>query len=172
MGIKDLKQIGIVGPGLLGGSIGLALKSRGASAKIVGVGHRQVSLDRAVEIGAIDEGSQDVSSLRECQLVILATPINLIKEVIEQLGDILAAGTVVTDVGSTKRKICQWGAKLGRKKIEFVGSHPIAGSEKRGIDFARPDLFSNANCFVTPALRNPKREWSWLVNCGRFLACG
>ncbi len=157
MKIKDLQNIGIVGPGLLGGSIGLALKSREVSARIVGIGHRKVSLDRAVEIGAIDEGTQDLSRLAGCELVILATPISLIKHTIDALGSVLDPGTVVTDVGSTKRTICQWAKSLRRRKIEFVGSHPIAGSEKRGIDFARPDLFVNANCFVTPISGDSER---------------
>jgi len=154
LNLKDLRKIGIVGPGLLGGSIGLALKSRGVSARIVGIGHRKSSLDRAVEIGAIDEGSEDLGSLAGAELVILATPLSLIKQSIDALGGILSPGTVVTDVGSTKRTICRWSQKLKRRKIEFVGSHPIAGSEKRGVDFARVDLFTNANCFITPQASN------------------
>jgi cyclohexadieny/prephenate dehydrogenase len=154
LNVKDLCKIGIVGPGLLGGSVGLALKSQQARARIVGIGHRKSSLDRAVEIGAIDEGAEDFSALAGSQLVILATPISLIKNSLEALADCLAPGAVVTDVGSTKRRICKWGEVLLKKKIEFVGSHPIAGSEKRGIDFARVDLFSNANCFVTPVEAN------------------
>ncbi len=156
MNIKDLHEIGIVGPGLLGGSIGLALKSRQLKARIVGIGHRKSSLDRAVEIGAIDEGSEGFSILAGCRLVIIATPISLIKNSIHALAGILPPGAVVTDVGSTKRKICFWGKELLKRNIEFVGSHPIAGSEKRGIDFARVDLFANANCFVTPVDANSR----------------
>ncbi len=154
MSIKQLRKIGIVGPGLIGGSIALALKSANIRAKIIGIGHRQNSIDRAVEFGAIDEGYLTLEKLNGCQLVIIATPISLIKSAIDSLADILAPGAVVTDVGSTKRQICKWGGKLMRKNIEFVGSHPVAGSEKRGIDFARHDLFVNANCFVTPTRKN------------------
>jgi prephenate dehydrogenase len=152
--IKDLRKVGIVGPGLLGGSIGLALKSRELSARIVGIGHLRSSLDRAVEIGAIDEGSENIGDLAGSDLVIIATPIRLIRKTLVDVGDILSPGAVVTDVGSTKRQICRWGTRLFRRSIEFVGSHPIAGSEKRGVDFARVDLFTNANCFVTPVDRN------------------
>lgn len=148
--IKDLHKIAIIGPGLLGGSIGLGLRSREVPARIVGIGHRKSSLDRAVEIGAIDEGSENIGDVAGAELVIIATPIGLIKHSLEQLGPILKPGSVVTDVGSTKREICRQGRKLARRGIEFVGSHPIAGSEKRGVDFARVDLFANANCFVTP----------------------
>jgi len=154
LNIKQLKKIGIVGPGLIGGSIALALKSANIPAKIIGIGHRQISIDRAIEFGAIDEGYLSLENLNDCQLVIIATPISLIKSTINSLANILHTGAIVTDVGSTKRQICRWGNKLTRKKIEFVGSHPIAGSEKRGIDFARHDLFVNANCFVTPERKN------------------
>jgi prephenate dehydrogenase len=152
--LKDLKKIGIVGPGLLGGSIGLALKSHNIPAEVIGIGHRQSSIDRAVQIGAIDRGSLNLADLTDCQLVILATPISLIRTALSELEPILQPGSVVTDVGSTKRQICEWAGPLGKRGIEFVGSHPIAGSEKRGVDFARPDLFLNANCFVTPTSKN------------------
>ena len=152
--IKKLKKIGIVGPGLIGGSVALALKTANVPAKIIGIGHRQISIDRAIEFGAIDEGSLSLEDLHDCQLVIIATPISLIKSTIDSLVDILARGAIVTDVGSTKRQICKWASKLFSRKIEFVGSHPVAGSEKRGIEFARHDLFVNANCFVTPVKMN------------------
>lgn len=154
MKLNDLTKIGIVGPGLLGGSVALAIKSHNLPALIVGVGHRSHSIDRALEIGAIDQGSLDLRELAGCQLVIIATPIGLIRQTIMDLGAVLAPGAIVTDVGSTKRDICRWGRSLAKRKIEFVGSHPIAGSEKRGVDFARHDLFVNANCFVTPVAGN------------------
>jgi prephenate dehydrogenase len=152
--INELTKIGIVGPGLLGGSVGLALKSHNITARIIGIGHRTESLDRAVQIGAIDEGSLNLSDLAGCNLVILTTPISLIYTTLDQLGSILSAGTIVTDVGSTKRKICDYARPLAKAGIEFIGSHPIAGSEKRGVDFARHDLFLNANCFITPMKKN------------------
>jgi prephenate dehydrogenase len=152
--INDLSKIGIVGPGLLGGSVALAIKTYSSAAKIIGIGHRPASIDRAVEIGAIDAGSLDIRDLADCELVVIATPIGLIHRTIDDLATVLSPRAVVTDVGSTKRQICRWGKTLMKRKIEFVGSHPIAGSEKRGVDFARPDLFVNANCFVTPVAGN------------------
>jgi prephenate dehydrogenase len=152
--LRNLSKIGIVGPGLLGGSIGLAIKSHNPGHQVIGVGHRTRSVDRAKEIGAIDQGSLEIRDLAECDLVIIATPIGLIRRTIEELGEVLAPDAIVTDVGSTKRSICRWGKQLARRKIDFIGSHPIAGSEKRGVDFARPDLFINADCFVTPMAGN------------------
>ncbi len=154
MQINELKKIGIVGPGLLGGSIGLALKSHNIKGTILGIGHRAESLDRAVQIGAIDEGSLNIKDLAGCDLVILTTPISLIYETLDRLSAILSVGAIVTDVGSTKRKICEYARPLVKAGIEFIGSHPIAGSEKRGVDFARHDLFLNANCFITPTSKN------------------
>ncbi len=155
--INDLGKIGIIGPGLIGGSIALALKRFGFRGTIIGVGHREVSIELAKEIGAIDEGSLELEALAETELIIIGTPISLIRTTIDRLRNILSPGTVVTDVGSTKRKICQWGKSLMRKNIEFVGSHPVAGSEKRGVDFARHDLFVNANCFITPMKGNSRQ---------------
>ncbi len=154
LNIKQLRQIGIVGPGLIGGSVALALKTANIRAKIIGIGHRQTSIDKAISFGAIDEGSLDLKDLKHCQLVIVATPISLIKSTLDSLEHILTPNAVITDVGSTKRQICRWADKLFKKKIQFVGSHPVAGSEKRGIEFARHDLFLNANCFVTPVRKN------------------
>ncbi len=150
MRIKDLKCIGIIGPGLIGGSIGLALKSEGVSAKIIGIGRRKSSIDSAIKIGAIDTGSTNIDDVKDANLVIITTPISTIKSIINDLSYILKPGTVVTDAGSTKRRVCRWGNKLIKRGVQFVGSHPIAGSEKRGVEFARHDLFRNAYCFITP----------------------
>lgn len=148
--IEELKKIGIVGVGLIGGSIGLALRSAELKARIVGVGHRKTSIEKAIEIGAIDEGSTYLDILKDVELLIVATPISKMRPLFNQLAKILPASSVVTDAGSVKRKICSWGNIFFRYNIQFVGSHPIAGSEKRGVEFARHDLFKNAYCFITP----------------------
>ncbi len=145
------KRVTILGVGLLGGSIGLACKSATSSCKIIGYGHRLQTLQRALEIGAIDECTQDLAAaVRDSELIILCTPVGLFPEILRQIAPLLASGTVVTDVGSTKRSIVQAAQRHLPPHAHFVGSHPMAGSEKRGVEFAKTDLFRNALCITTP----------------------
>lgn len=136
---------------MLGGSIGLAVRSVAPDCKIVGFGHRRESLERALEIGAIDRIEVDAAaSVAGSDLVILCTPVGLFGEILGKISSSLSVGALVTDVGSTKRSVVRLAeARLG-KGVQFVGSHPIAGSEKRGVEFSRADLFHNQLCIVTP----------------------
>jgi prephenate dehydrogenase len=85
--------------------------------------------------------------------VILCTPVGTFEPLLKQLGPSLSAGTLLTDVGSTKRSVARLAESLLPVGVEFVGSHPIAGSEKRGVEFSRADLFSNQLCLLTPTPR-------------------
>src|ERR1700722_16114021 len=145
------KQICILGVGLLGGSIGLAVKSKLNVCRIIGYGHRQSTLDTALKLGAIDLGFTDAGRAVEgCDLVILCTPVGLFPENLAEIAPTLSPEAVVTDVGSTKRSVVDLAGRLLRRPERFVGSHPIAGSDKRGVEFARADLFQKAQCIVTP----------------------
>ncbi len=146
-----LKRVSILGVGLLGGSIGLAVRSRLSSCKVVGYGHRRSTLDKAIEIGAIDEAADSpASAAAGADLVILCTPVSLLNGMLTEIESVLRDGAVVTDVGSTKRSVVDAGERLLGAGRHFVGSHPMAGSEKRGVDYARADLFENATCILTP----------------------
>jgi prephenate dehydrogenase len=145
------KRISILGVGLLGGSIGLAVKSRINDCEVVGYGHRRSTLDKAIEIGAIDRADEGLSSAVEgADLVVLCTPVGLFRPILEEISGKLAAGTVVTDVGSTKRSVVRDAGQILPPAVHFVGSHPMAGSEKRGVEYARTDLFESARCITTP----------------------
>jgi len=145
------RQLTILGVGLLGGSIGLALRSSAPGCRIVGYGHRRETLDKAMEIGAIDAAEMDpAAAVRSSDLVIMCTPVGTFETLLKQVGPSLSAGVIVTDVGSTKRSVVRLAGEILPKGVEFVGSHPIAGSEKRGVEFSRADLFSNQLCIVTP----------------------
>jgi prephenate dehydrogenase len=128
----------------------MALRSRGL-AYVVGVGRSENTLAKAAELGAIDRGETDLSAgVQSADIVVLATPVAHIVQTLPQLTTLLQSRphTVVTDVGSTKAAIVQAGeAALGER---FVGSHPMAGSERAGVEFARPDLFSGATWAITP----------------------
>jgi prephenate dehydrogenase len=145
------RQITIMGVGLLGGSIGLALRGVAPHCRIVGSGHRRASLDRAVEMGAIDAGLLDpADAVAGADLVILCTPVGSFEKIIGQIAAALPSGCLLTDVGSTKRTIVRLAESHLPKGVAFVGSHPMAGSEKRGVEFARADLFHGQLCILTP----------------------
>ncbi|HEV2294017.1 MAG TPA: prephenate dehydrogenase [Tepidisphaeraceae bacterium] len=145
------KRLSIIGVGLLGGSIGLASKSAAMPCPIVGYGHRRTTLDKALASGAIDEAAESAADAVEgADLVILCTPVGLFWQILSEIAPALAKGALVTDVGSTKRSVVHDAAQLLPQHARFVGSHPMAGSEKRGIDFARADLFTGARCILTP----------------------
>ena len=147
----DLQQLSILGVGLLGGSIGLACRSRLTNCEIIGYGHRADSLDAGLRLGAIDRAMDDpADAVRGADLVILCTPVGLFGDILRKIGPTLKPGALVTDVGSTKRSVVSEAEKWVPKGVHFVGSHPMAGSEKRGVQFARADLFLDALCILTP----------------------
>ena len=152
------KNITIIGVGLLGGSIGLGLRANSCNSRITGYGHRRQSLERAVEFNAIDRYSLDLAdAVQDADLVILCTPVGLFAPILQELAPLLKPGVIITDVGSTKRSVVRLAAELIPDNVHFVGSHPMAGSEKRGVEYARADLFHGAMCILTPtAATDPK----------------
>lgn len=149
------EKVVIVGPGLIGGSLGMALRRDRLAGELIGVGHRESSLDRAQRRGAIDEGTLDMAeAVTDAGLVVLATRVGKIIESAREVIPHMKTGALLTDVGSVKRAICKAVAQAversGRSDIRFVGAHPLAGSEQRGIDAARGDLFRGALCLLTP----------------------
>ncbi len=168
--MKELKQITVIGMGLLGGSITLAVLRCLSGVKTVGFSHRPSTRKKA---GKLEVADTVVDSLTEsvcrADLVILATPICTFEKVFTQIADALPAGCIVTDVGSTKLLPHRWAIKCLPKAVRYAGSHPIAGSEQRGIEFARDDLFDGADCILTTtkntsvsAVRTLRRFWSAL----------
>jgi len=143
-------RLTIVGVGLIGGSWGLALKQRGFAGRIVGCDRPQV-LDRAFELGAIDEGEPDLAdSVRKAGLVILAAPVAAILEQLPQVREAAAPRAIVTDTGSTKRSILRRAGEIYGEEPLFLGAHPLAGKERSGIENATASLFEAARYAVTP----------------------
>jgi prephenate dehydrogenase len=168
--VKNLKQITVVGLGLLGGSISLAALRSFARAKVVGYSHRPSTRTRARRLAVATEVVDSLaSSVANADLVILATPICAFEPVFSELAGALPSGCVVTDVGSTKVLPHRWAAAMLPQRVHYVGSHPIAGSEQRGVEFARDDLFDQAMCVLTAtkksnrqAVRTLREFWSKL----------
>lgn len=145
------EKIAIVGVGLIGGSLGLAWRRQGAARVVAGIDLSPDILRRAAEIGAIDEGTTDLAEgVRGADLVVLATPIGAVLEMAPALAGLLAPGTVVMDVGSTKGAVCRRMREVLPPGVVFVGGHPMAGSEGQGIEAADPYLFQNAVFVLTP----------------------
>ncbi|RDV80935.1 prephenate dehydrogenase [Ammonifex thiophilus] len=152
-----LGKVVVVGVGLIGGSLGLALRRRGKAREVVGVGRSAERLRQAQLLGAVDSFTTDpAEGVKGADLVVVATPIGAIVPTLESLAPHLEPGTVVTDVGSTKREIVEAAEKLAAKySFAFVGGHPMAGSERTGVENADPYLFENAYYILTPTPSTP-----------------
>jgi prephenate dehydrogenase len=168
--MKHWDTVAIVGVGLIGGSIGLALRERKLAQHIIGIGRRPESLRKAVAAGAVTSTTRDVAiGVREADIVVVCTPVDLIAKYVRESAAVCPAGALVTDAGSTKANIVrQLNGDLPRS-MSFVGSHPIAGSEKSGCQHARADLFEGRVTVVTPTrntseidLRRTADFWSAL----------
>jgi prephenate dehydrogenase len=147
-----IRQITIIGNGLIGGSLALALRKKKFAGRIVGC-DREGTLERARMRGAIDEGTANPGdAVRGSQLVVLATPVLAIVDLIERVGPVLPSKTLLTDVGSTKSAVVAQAMKVFGKNAgkRFLAGHPMAGKELCGVDYADADLFQNAVWFFSP----------------------
>jgi prephenate dehydrogenase len=141
-------KIGIVGLGLIGGSIALAAREIWPSSLVIGVDCKDV-LETAMRLHAIDVAADDLIVLAEADVVILAAPVRQNLGLLEQLDEYIAQPAVVTDTGSTKRAIVD-AARLLPPRFTFVGGHPLGGAAKSGLEHARPDLFAGRPWLLTP----------------------
>ena len=145
------QQVTIIGVGLLGGSLGLVLKEQGLAKTIVGIGRRQVNLELAVQVGAIDRfASEAHEAVRDSDLIVLATPVDTYVSHVQRWGQHVPSGTIVSDVGSVKGQLVFDVEAALPSTAYFVGAHPIAGKEKSGVAHATSQLFDGARCIVTP----------------------
>jgi prephenate dehydrogenase len=144
----------IVGVGLIGGSIGLAARRRGLAERILGVGRQKASLDQALAVGAIDEAFLEMSlAVCRAEVAVFCTPVDHIAGQVLTTAPGCVPGTLLTDAGSTKAAIVAAIESKMPGGVHFVGSHPLAGSEKRGPEHADADLFEGRLTIVTPTRR-------------------
>ena len=150
------RQITIVGLGLIGGSLGLAVRRRHLAGRVVGLSRRAATIRLAKRLGAINTGTTNAQqAVRDADIVIIATPVETIVPQAKRLARWMKPGSVITDVGSTKAGIVKGLGSLPRG-IAFVGGHPVGGSEQRGLDAAELDLFEDAFFILTPTTRTPR----------------
>lgn len=150
------KKVTLVGVGLLGGSLGLALKQRRLAGSVAGFVRRAASVTECTRAGAVDVATLDLNeAVAGADLVVLCTPLAQMRPLLRQMLPMLGKGALVTDVGSVKRSVVRELEPLVAKAgAYFVGSHPMAGAEKTGVAAARADLFVNAICAVTPTRKS------------------
>ncbi len=149
-------KITLVGVGLLGGSLGLALRRRKLAKLVAGYVRREASLKDCERAGAVDFATTDLlAAVSDADLVVLCTPLAQMKPLVNQMLPALKKGAIITDVGSAKGSVVKEIESLVAKAGgSFVGSHPMAGAEKTGVMAAREDLFECAVCVVTPTKRS------------------
>lgn len=152
--MRLFKKVAIVGVGLIGGSIALALKKNKLAKEIVGISRHKKNIFLAKKRGVIDDGSQGLGIVKNSDLVIFATPVNTIITQAPMVSKIVGKGCIVTDVGSTKKDIV---LRLHNIFPNYVGSHPLAGSEKRGVYNANANIFKGSICLITP-LKNTNKK--------------
>ncbi len=159
-------QVAIVGLGLIGGSIGLALKQAGEEGwEVVGYVRRPEAASAALRLGAIDRAETNLSdAVKGAQLVIIATPVLTIKEILSQIADRLPYGCIVTDTASTKFQVMKWAEDLLPPSVDFIGGHPMAGKETYGIQAAKVGLFQGCTYCLTPAEKASPKAIDQVVN--------
>lgn len=164
-------NVAIIGVGLLGASIALAVKKRGLARRITGFFRKRESAFSAKRLGIVDAACFDcLEAVEGADLVVIATPAESIKTIALKVIKAMKPEAVLIDVGSTKKEIVETlEAAASRKRINFVGVHPLAGSEKSGMMFAKADLFLNAACFITPGKKPDKKILVKLQNFWRLL---
>jgi prephenate dehydrogenase len=153
------ERICIVGLGLIGGSLGLAWRRRGACREVVGVARSPEAAERARAVGAVDRATAELEAgVAGADVVVLATPVAAALELAPRVAAAVAPGTLVTDVCGSKQAICRAFEGLLPEGAAFVGGHPMAGSERAGLDAADAYLFENAVYVLTPGERTP--QWA------------
>ena len=146
----------VVGVGLIGGSVGKALRAGGLAGRVVGVGRNRAGLDEAVRVGAVDAGTTELEEgVDGADVVVVCTPVPDVADAVRRAAGHGPEGVLVTDAGSTKRTIVEAVEADDRACRTFVAAHPIAGSERKGPAFADAGLFRGRVCVLTPTARTP-----------------
>ncbi|MEN8177278.1 MAG: prephenate dehydrogenase/arogenate dehydrogenase family protein [Pseudomonadota bacterium] len=172
-----IRKLAIIGVGLIGGSMAKALRDEGVVQEIVGCGRGTANLEKAVELGVIDHFTHDVTAaVQDADFVVLAVPLGAMRRTFELMKGQLADDVVVTDVGSVKGSVIQDAEHVfGEAPEFFVPGHPIAGTERSGVEAAFPELFRNRRVILTPvqntspdALQRVEQVWQ---QCGAETSC-
>lgn len=164
------KTISILGVGLIGGSIGLAIKKRKIARFVIGLATKRRTLSCALSRKAIDKSTLSLKeAVRDADMILVCAPVKMIPQIVKKITPHVKSGCIITDVGSTKYEIVKGIEKGLRDDIHFVGGHPMAGSEKRGVEFASSDLFENSICILTKTNKTDLRSLRQISNFWKSL---
>lgn len=159
-----INRLAVVGVGLIGGSLARVLREKGEVGEIVGIGRGAANLQRAVELGVIDRYEHDLKKgVVDADMVFLATPVCTIADIVAEIAPTLHSGAIVTDGGSVKEEIVRRCEGLLAGDTCFVGGHPIAGTEKSGVDASFSTLYKGKRCIITPTARTDARALEKVV---------
>ncbi len=161
-----IKRVVIIGMGLIGGSIGKALIAKGIADEVIGVCRKESSLRRAIAEKSLTKGY--VNSYKEAltgaEIILIATPVNTIKEVLKKIAEVVNDTKIlVSDAGSTKKEIVDYADRF-KDKFSFIGAHPLAGSEKSGVEYSSSGLFENSVCILTPTKDSADENYEKVKN--------
>jgi len=151
-------KIAIVGVGLIGGSIGLAVKKQKIAKEVVGIGRRNISIKKALDKKSIDKGTLSIKDgLSGADLIIIATPVDKVMPKIKEIVKHAQKGAIIIDVNSTKEMVADYGDRaVKEREVFFVPTHPMAGSDQAGVTYAQKDLFEDSICIITPTRSTDK----------------
>jgi len=156
--------VSIIGVGLIGASLGLALKHAGVVNKVLGVGRSQKNLDQAQKIGAIDSVVDLVEAAKQSDVIVLCTPVAQMRAAFEVIEPYLESRTMITDAGSTKGDVIMAAKEvLGKKACQFVPAHPIAGGAQHGASAAKADLFQGKQTIICPLQENSPEDIGLII---------
>lgn len=159
-------EIGIVGLGLIGGSLAIDLRRQGHT--LVGVSRREETCKQAIDREIVDHASTDLAMLASADVIFLCTPLHSLAGTVDQLIPYLDPSAILTDVGSVKRRVV---AELTPKWLNFVGGHPMAGKAESGLEVAQADLFVDRAYVLTPTETTPPAATETIANLARSLQC-
>lgn len=157
MSQEGFTSVSIIGVGLIGGSLALALKGKSLAKTIIGYGRDEKRLKEALNLGIIDEYTLFLKEAAKSELVVLATPLGIFERITEEISPFLESGTILIDVGSVKGYVVNSIERIIPESVQFIGTHPIAGSDKTGFEHARKNLFQDARVIITPT-KNTNQE--------------
>ncbi len=157
MSQEGFNSVSILGVGLIGGSLSLALKEKGLAKIIIGYGRDEKRLKEALSLGIIDKYTLSLKEAAKSQLIVLATPLSIFERITKEISPFLESGTILIDVGSVKVYVVNSIERIIPENVKFIGTHPIAGSDKTGFENARNNLFKDARVIITPT-KNTNQE--------------
>ncbi|MEX2246246.1 MAG: prephenate dehydrogenase/arogenate dehydrogenase family protein [Dehalococcoidia bacterium] len=163
-------RIAIIGLGLIGGSLGMAVRRALKDVQVAGFSRTVTTARKAKSAGAIDiDAPTAADAVRDARLVVLAAPVMTFPAILEEIAPALMPGAVVTDVGSTKAQVARWAQQILPDTVAFVGGHPMAGKEQSGIDAADPELFRGKPWAIAPGSHAPEAAVRTVISLAQLV---